>query len=679
MKSKLLWFVALTLTACTQQTTSSASAFVGANDLVLVDLLDGGALVGEGNEGVNRFLFVTSTNTNELRVLDLQSPTATGVQRSPLKAPNPLETLSIPVLDRPTALSLDTRYENGARRKGALLYVTRQGGAEISIVGVEPSELREIRRVPMPAPVTAVANLMPDARTSRLWVATFDGTNAAVLELTMPGAARELRAKTTASLVSSLKTRLQVRGASIIAMRAIPGLVGRTVAGRPFCADPSVPCLAVSTRGSAGAGGSTSLIELATLESVPLNFPGPVRSLATSDGQLDGTGAAEGAMAPLPGAIIYGVLDEDACGSFRCGGIAAVDTRGTAAGDGFGVLLADGVPTQPLRWNDGLVRGLSFVAGGRVRLATATDGGIGAFPVLGLMTMSNGDVIFFDALTLSLLDQDTTESSLGAGRYSGNATDWLEGPAISSGTAESAQLRATVKDGAFRGQTITVTWKGELTPTQGLSIPAGVSTSFTASSLAGRLAVGDSITFAGGGCTPDAGSPLEATITTLAGSTVQFAPASTCGATLAVIRAGPTAPYVISGSVDGFLGRAASGSEFRSTISPFVRGSGVDPAAPGLVIPFGTAADTQPPATGVWWSFELVSGLAPLVSVIDPGLFTVGTACPAQLQLPGAAVYEPVRAKVFTAYPSANVVSEFDPLRVIRGGIGPNEGVLCYR
>lgn len=672
MTARLFILAALVFTACTQGPTATANGFVGANDMVLVDLLDGGALVGEGNVGVNRFLFVTSTNTNELRVLDLRVPTANGITRAALKGPNPLETLSIPVLDRPTSLSLDTRYVDGVRRKGSLLYVTRQGGAEVSIVGVELSELREVRRVPMPAPVTAVANLMPDAVTSRLWVATFDGTNAAVLELTIPGAASELRKKTTAALVSSLTPRLQIRGASIIAMRAMPGLAGRTLAGRPFCADPAKPCLAISTRGAAGAEGSTSLVDLTTLETAPLQFPGPLRVLSTSDGRLEGTGADEGAIAPPPGAIVYGVLDEEACGSFRCGGVAAIDTRGAAGVDGFGVLRADGAPTQPLRWNDGLVRGLSFVAGGRVRLATATDGGLGAFPVLGLMTMSNGDIIFFDALTMSLLDQDTTAASLGAGRFSGSTTAWLEGPTISSGTAESAQLLATVKDGAYRAQTITVTWQGDLTPTPGLTMPAGLSTSFSAPSIAGRLAVGDVITFSGLGCT-------TASVTGVTGATVQFAPATTCAATNAVIRAGPSAPYVIFGSVDGFLGRASSGSEFRSTSAPFVRIPGVDVSAPGLVIPFGTAADTQPPATGVSWSFELVSGLAPLVSVIDPGLFTTTTNCPAQLQLPGATVFEPVQGRVFTAYPSANVVSEFDPLRVIRGGIGPNEGVSCYR
>jgi len=663
------WVSVLALVACSQQATSSASAFIGANDLVLVDLLDGGALVGEGNAGVDRFLFVTSTNTNELRVLDLKAVSGTAIVRAPLKAPNPLETLSIPVLDRPTSLSIDTRYENGVRRKGSLLYATRQGGAEFSIVGVELSELRELRRVPMPAPVTAMANLMADAATSRVWLATFDGNDAAVLELSMPGAAAALRARTTASLVSSLTTRLQIRGASVSAMLAVPGVTGRTVAGRPFCANPLEPCLAIATRQRSGAAGTTSLVELATLETVALNFPGPVRQLSTSDAQLPGTGADEGAVAPPPGAILYGVLDEEACGSFRCGGVSAVDARGAAPAAGFGVLVADGAPTQPLRWNDGLVRGLSFVAGGRVRTIAATDGGAGGFAVLGVLTMSNGDIIFFDALTMSLLDQDPTAASLGSGRYTGGPA-WLEGPTISGGDAEAAQLNATVKDGAFRAQTITVSWEGELTPT--LSVPPGTTNAFEVGALASRLSVGDRVAFTGEGCAP-------ATLTGVGGTSVQFAPATGCSPTAAVIRAGPSAPYVISGSVDGFLGRAASGSEFKSSAGSFVRIAGVDPVAPGLVIPFGTAADTQPPATGVSWSFELTSGLAPLVSVLDPGLFTAGSTCPGTLQLPGSVVYEPVLARVFVAYPSTNVVAEFDPLRALRGGNGPSEGLSCQR
>lgn len=645
--------VALSALACQQNATSSASAFVGANDLALVDHLVDGKLAAEGSESIDRFLFVTSTNTNELRVLDLDSPTVTGAVRRPISAPNPLETLSIPVLDRPTTLSLDTRYEGGARRKGALLYVTRQGGAEFSIVGVERSELREVRRIPTAAPITALTNLMADAQTSRVWLATFDGANAAVIELVLPASAGGLRARTTASLVSAFTTRLTIAGESVSAMLAVPGLAGRVANGRPFCADPAKACLVISTRRLAGAEGTTSLIDPSTLESVPLAFQGPVRGLATSDRAVEGTDGT------APGAVIFGVLDEEACGSPRCGGVAAIDARQTTSAGDFGPLLVGTLQPRPIRWNDGLVRGLSIVGGGRVRSVT-DETGIATLGLLGVLTMSNGEIVFFDGLKLSLLDQDPTASALGRGTYSGDATTWLEGPKIVSGTGSDAELAATIVDGRLRSQRLTVAWKGALTPLSGLPLPTDVSTSFVAQGLAPQLAVGDTLTFLGGaGC-------ADAVITGLAAGAVQFSPSvAGCRPTAVVPRAGPSAPYVISGAVDGLLGRARSGSTF---------------SLGGLVIPFGTAADTQPPATGVSWSFDVVAGLAPMVSAIDTGLFTVTTPCPTSpLQLPGAVVYEPVRQRVFLSYPSANLVAEFDPLRLSRGGIGPNEGVACHR
>jgi hypothetical protein len=641
--------LALGFAACQQQGTVTSSAFVGANDLALVDRLVDGALVGEGNESVDRYLFVTSTNTNELKVLDLDSPTASPVLRRALTGPNPLETLSIPVLDRPTSLSLDARYEAGARRKGALLYATRQGGAEFSIVGVEPSELRELRRVPTPAPITALTNLMANAQTSRVWVATFDGVDAAVLELSLPASAPALRARTTASLVAGLTTRLRISGASVSAMIAVPGLAGRAVNGRPFCASPDKPCLVVATRRLAGADGTTSLIDPETLEAVPLDFPGPVRGLAISDRAVENTDGTS------PGAVVFGVLDEEACGSSRCGGVAAVDTRRTRPGaSAFAPLRVGDLEPRPIRWNDGLVRSVSIVGGGRVKNVTV-EGGVATLGLLGVLTMSNGEIVFFDGLTLSLVDQDPATSVIGRGAYSVEGAPWLEGPKIVSGTGADAELAATVVDGRLRSQTITVTWRGLLTAPSGLPLPGDVASAFPAPGLAAQP--GDMLTFLGGSSCP------EGTVTGVSAGAVQFSPGlAGCRPTAVVVRAGPAAPYVISGALEGLIGRARSGETFR---------------AGGLVIPFGTAADTQPPATGVSWRFEVVSGLSPMVS-------TIGRhgeeACPTTpLQLPGAVVYEPVRHRVFLSFPSTNLVAEFDPTRANRGGIGPNEGVGCYR
>lgn len=645
MIRRLLVASALVLFGCPQNTTSAANAFVGANALVLVDLLDGG--VRATDDDFNRFLFVTSTNTNELRVLDLKPASATGTAatKEPLRAPNPLETLSIPVIDRPTGLSLDTRYEGGIRKKGSLLYVSRQGGAELSVVGVEPSELREVRRIPVGAPVTAVTNLMPDASTSRVWIATFDGTRSTVLELTLPASAHVLRQRSTSQLVASLTVRLQIQGEAISALLAVPGLKNRSAGGRPFCDDPSKACLAIATRRLAGVDGSASLVDPATLGSVALDFPGPVRGLSMTDSFVEGRPES------WPGALVYGVLDEEACGSSTCGGLAAVDTRNAPT------TRFPSVDQQPIRGGAGLVRSVSIVAGAQVRNLTV-DGGIDPAPVVGLISRSNGELSFFDPLTMLPIDLDPGQSTLGEGTWSADPTGWLEGPKVSSGR----QLAATVRDGALRSQTIAVTWQGDVGT---VALSGDVSSSFVAGALARHLSAGDSLTFTGG-----AGCPT-ASITAVAGDVVQFAPSIGCGATGVQIRAGGQRPYVIRGALDGLLGRAASGTTFQ---------------AAGLVIPFGTAADTQPPAAGVTWTFDVLSASTPLTSVIDPNLFATTTAtstCPLNvvgaLQLPGGVVFEPLRGRVLVAFPSTNVVAEFDPLRVGAGPIGPNEGVICYR
>lgn len=649
----------LCLAGCQQTATLSTSAFVGTNDVVLADQLTvDGALAAEGNEAVNRYLVVTSTNTNELRVLDLKAPSATVVVREPLRGPNPLEPLSIPVLDRPTDLSLDTRYENGVRRKGALLYATRQGGSEVSIVGLEPNELREVRRLPVPAPVTAIANLMPSATTSRLFIATFDGAVASVVSSTMPASSKALRSLPTAQLSAALSTVVRLDGVSIVAMLALPGLPGRVVDGRPFCA--SSACLVVATRRLAGGQGTTMMLELDTLRVVALRFPGPVRALATIDRQLETVGAD----APPAGAFVYGVLDEEACGGARCAGIAAVDTRATSTSE-FGPLVVDGVASSPVRWSDGLVRGLNVVAGGEI--AGLVD--VVSVPLLGVMTMSNGEIVFFDAASMTLIEQETTASTLGPAQFSSGGA-WVAGPEIVEGDASAATLSATIGDGAVRGQRVSIAWQGELGRATLTAVPT---TSFVAPVLAARLQAGDALRFDGAGC-------VAATVTSVSGQLVQFTPASTCQATGVTATAGAGRPFVITGSIDGFLGRAAAGTSF-TTGAPFIRVPGVPLADAKLVIPFGRQTDTQPPPAGATWSFEVIGNHAPLVSIVDPTLFTLqgNSACPTQLQLPGSLVYESVRGRVFFAYPSANVVAEFDSRRVIRGSIGPNQGVSCHR
>ncbi|MDX2011960.1 MAG: hypothetical protein SFW67_17340 [Myxococcaceae bacterium] len=671
------------LAGCTQMTGGSAGRVVGTNDVILVDRLEGLDLAGADPAlSLNRYLFVTSTDTNELRVLDL-SGNCSSQQRCYLPGPNPLETLSIPVIDRPTSLAIDERYEEGVRRKGALLYATRPGGPELSIVGVAPNELREVRRVTVPAPVTALSALMVDRDTSRIFVATFDGAASTVWELRHPSTPAALRRISTNELVSRLAARLRVPGASVVALQAIPGLPGRQANGRPFCADPAKACLVVATRRESGASGDTVMFDLETLESVRLQFPGPVRALATSDQVTPADEALRPlrAQTPPPGALIYGVLDEEACGSSRCGGLSAVDTRGTAAAGGFEVVRSEGFPTQPVRWNDGLVVGFSIVAGGRVAANDAGVLDVAQLPLLGAITTSNGELVFFDALEQRLLEQPGPPSTLGPVRFTAelapDAGAYVAGPAVVGdatrvGDAFVATSQASIVDGALRSQELSIRWRGPLTPEGGLVASSSTRLELPRA-VAQKLSVGDEVSFAG--------CPMSARVSAVSDAVVGVQGAESCAAPGRVsIRAGASRPFVISGSVDGLLGRSGAGETFQLFATPAVRLAGVDPSQPLLVIPFGRDTDTTPPPATALWTMAIDSGLAPLVSQVDVNSFGTGlSACTGNVTLPGAVVYDVVRHRLFAAYPSANLVTEFDPTRTVRGLIGPNNGVFCYR
>jgi hypothetical protein len=675
--------------ACPSTPAGSAGRVIGTNDVVLVDRLTGLDLAIGPDGGAepalarNRYLFVTSTDTNELRVLDLSGDVACGQSRCYLPGPNPLETLSIPVLDRPTSLAVDERYDDaGVRTKGALLYATRPGGAELSIVGVEPSEFREVRRLALPAPVTALSTLMVDRSTSRIFVATFDGASSTIWELRHPSTPSELRKISTRALVSRLTAKVRVADESVVALQAVPGLAGRASGGRPFCADPAQVCLAVATRRDSGAAGSTLLFDLETLESVPLLFPGPVRGLTTSDMADPSLGELR-ARTPPPGAFVFGVLDEEACGSPRCGGISAVDTRGAASPRGFEVVRSEGVATQPVRWNDGLVLGVTIAAGGRVASIDAGTLDQATLPLLGTFTTSNGEIVFFDALEQRLLEQPGATSTLGPVRYApgtrpdGTLGPYLAGPVLAEPPTRTGDTlggfpAAAITDGALRSQELSITWRGSITPAGGL--PVASATRFELPQrLAVGVVVGDSVSFSG--CSG------AGTVSAIADGVASVRGMEACAAPgRATIRPGTSQPFLISGSFDGVLGRAAAGETFRYRAAPAVRLPGFEPTAPLLVIPFGTDTDSAPPPVDSRWTIIVESGLTPLVSTIDVGLFGQGlNQCPITATLPGAVVYDVVRHRLFSAYPSANVVVEFDPTRTTRGPIGPNNGVFCYR
>ena len=145
----------LLLAACNQQVGYSRGGLSGAYSI---------ALTGDSLHG---FVFITSADTNDLKVLRLEVLNST--QRSFVSAPNPLESLSIPTINRPTALTVDDFYDaTGRLVHGEYVYVSRPGGAELSVVGALPSEFREVARLATPGPVITTAAVRLDPTTRRL-------------------------------------------------------------------------------------------------------------------------------------------------------------------------------------------------------------------------------------------------------------------------------------------------------------------------------------------------------------------------------------------------------------------------------------------------------------------------------------------------------------------------------
>ncbi|MBS1150697.1 MAG: hypothetical protein H6Q89_2395, partial [Myxococcaceae bacterium] len=394
MKRLIVLCLAALCAGCSQAPVAAAATLVGAHDMVLIDKL----------------LFTTSTDRDELRVLDLAPPAAQLGSRQFVRAPNPLEALSIPVLNRPSALSRDTRYVNftnlngetvmGKEVGGPWVYATRAGGSEISVVGggpaADPTQLVEVRRIPTSAPVTASAGASISTTLSRLYFATFDGTSATLQSLDLPATVPTLKAITPAELTRQVRVFPPFVGEVIVDLVVIPG-----VAGRGICEDPARICVVFATRAMQGAAGRVVLMDPESFAVRELHFPGPIRFLAVHAAATLSTGEY------LPaGKRVFGLLDEERCGGPECGGVIAVDTF-----TGEVALDVTGLPMLPISTGNSLATGLAVVSRGELLLPPSliTDGGaivptVVDLSAVGVITTSNGAFIFFDANGLTPFD-----------------------------------------------------------------------------------------------------------------------------------------------------------------------------------------------------------------------------------------------------------------------------------
>lgn len=644
---KRLVLLGLALAACSQRQSALPVGIPGAFDL---------AQAGD-------LLFVNSTDRNELRVLNLaQSP------REFVRAPNPLQALSIPVLDRPTGLVREVRYGDGlaeveegvqavppaafqeqlegkklVRLPGASelggphLYVMSAGSPEISIVGPgarpepgadplspERSELKELARLPTSAPVTAMAARGSETQAGTLYYATYEPQAATVwsAEVPPPG---EL---TLDAVLQSVRFLARFPGESVTALLALPG-----------------QRLVIATRRDQGRSGQTLLFDARALAATPLPFSGPVRQLATHPAVYEIQG--DQLVRTLPeGQRVYGLLDEQACAGSACGGLLAVDVivnPPTVVTDGTGQ------PMAPIRFGAAVALGLSLGTAMNVQLPAEGGGFTGAvLPLLGLVTASTGELFLFDARFPRHIDTDPAPAEVSGFAYGETSLDPeendLHGP-----------RRISVADGAAPDESVSVIYQGRLPglvdlPTQdadGVRFPAPEA--FLPRAAAGDILL---VSTSGGSC-----EVQVASVETQALVTSALPPG--CGGRVSfTVRASAARPYVVVGSESGFMGRVGAGEAFSFSGAYFHHPDGFDPKVPLLRFAFGKEDPAIQRDSG--YRIQIDGHFAPLAAVVDPGLTGIGSS----LYFPGSPVLDSGRQLAFIAYPSANAIVELEPGQV---------------
>src|SRR5262249_9906366 len=131
------------------------------------DLASPQALAVSGNE-----LFIASTNTDELRVLELSTDVTA---RTFASAPNPIYVLSVPVVTRPVALPADTDGVN----TGKYLLVLSAVSNRLGIVDV--SKKVEVQEVALPGtPLSVAARTLNDGG-ARVYMGISNGRHGSIV------------------------------------------------------------------------------------------------------------------------------------------------------------------------------------------------------------------------------------------------------------------------------------------------------------------------------------------------------------------------------------------------------------------------------------------------------------------------------------------------------------------
>lgn len=649
-----------------------------------------------------RYLFVTSSDRNELRVLDLESS-----PRDFVRAPNPLEALSIPVLNRPSNLTRDMvyavetlQYTDGRSERrvvqdtGApLVYARSFGSREISIVTADdPALFKERERLAGQGLITAFAARGPvhtrtqretrDADGNFTGFEPVEGTEA--IDPARPSSI--LYYAEQSGLNAKLYRRDMATAAPVLLELAMPGRTVTALLVLPPSVDrPGQESLVIATRSTTGAGGETFRVEVNNTQvtrGVTYAFGAPVRALASHtlaehsgadwfecsyDPERRGSQNEPIPPAPLAtGQYVFGLLDESACDTQQaCSGVVAVNSvTGAYAQD------PSGLPMLPISVGTALPTGLTLAEGVDVNMPCQLRNEptrtvpIVRRPLVGIVPSSNGVITLFDALNMRQFDLDPLTAS---------ATYTLVNSTGTTLTENVPELTVTTTEGVTQTDTYRLLYELAL---PGLSsvdrtevaCPSGVpqGTCLEISLDTSRIELGDVVVLrnAAGTCKTTTGSTTQeidfkvlAKVASTDGKTILAVetinpaalPAECQAMTSLAVRAQGTHPFVILSDGRGYLGRMGLGETFQIAGTYYSHPSAVlDPAPKDIVIQTSRGV-----ARGDQYVIPVSSHFLPYIFTPDVSTTTSGLAT---YRLPGSVVYSRVGGTdlAYIAYPSAD-------------------------
>ncbi|HEX5751539.1 MAG TPA: hypothetical protein VFZ09_35280 [Archangium sp.] len=714
--------------ACTEETQFEQNAgLAGTYDVALVSYPP----EQEGDEP-EQLLFVTSTDNNELRVLSLVKELA---DRKFLRAPNPLQPLAIPVLPRPQALTRDVRYDgHGVEQSGRLVFARSSGSTLISVVDADREVLKEVRRLdtqvitkaggsPSEGPVTAFAARAPEEQNggTTLYFATQETTGARLWSAQLP-ARNGLGSGTVTA--TPLPGEGLPAGVAVNSLLVLPNPLGVSHRG----------VLAVATRATRGGAGRVYRMNLGTEGASPvvqeLNFGGAqVLQLATHGRveypevrQLDATTRKTEVQVVEAGSRIFGILDPSDCGvRLQCTGVLAVDvdtgqvSKDLSGRDALGnaARLYD---MLPIGAGTGLPTGLSLATDRNLQIdageptdrldpdptVTARRQRGLTVPVLGIVPLSNGTILFFDAVRLTHLNTDAvwgegqTENTVTATvsfiNYLGASSD-ASADVFVNQTATATGDQQDLTFGVTRDQTYVLVYQGLLPEMEAVERNTKNNDAFEVPFVP-RVGKGQ-VVFPGdliillsartGGQTCATAVPVGSVVPPADGGTrATLIPSGALPEACAdfpffQVRAAGTRPLVLSSGSEDYIDRVAAGEPYEIRGPYFFHPPGYQGQTEDVVLRFRvTRANLDDPTRG------LVRGERYVISTDShffPYLISV-----AQVEdlfffrLPGPVVQATVGNKdyAYIAYPSANGVLEVD-LTAITAGVTNSNGLSTFR